>query len=489
MKKYSLYILLLSLLVVSMSSCKKDFLVKTPPDALPEDGFYNSSERAVAAINAAYTTLMSDDLYGNYFSKIFTGASGDAILSNTNGSEFTTFSYVASDDILMTIYSRLYEGVYRSNLVLQKVPDIDMDAGLKNRILAEAKFLRALYYWHLTTLWGEVPLFTQPFETPDDALIAKSPIKDIYAVMIQDLEDAIAVLPVSYSGADVGRATKGAAQALLGKVYLYDKDYENAEKWLGTVISSGTYALDDNFDDIINRNHENDEESIFEVQYKQVGSGDVQTLRDAYNLPQGEPGGVGNDLPTQSIVDAFEDYNGPTAINGKDPRLFYTVFRDGDPFAPHLNDPALAKYDKAWSITGYNLRKGMVPILLTNNGGTNFPVIRYADVLLMYAEAANELDLRDKARDAVNEVRQRPSVGMPKLTVAQTDTKQKMFDAIVHERRVELAFEYHRYNDLRRWGLAQKYLGPNGYTDRDRYLPLPQEEIDTNPNLVQLDGW
>lgn len=489
MKNSHIYYIV-SLLFIVFTSCSKDFLVKTPPDALPEDGFYHSSDRAIAAINAAYATLESNDLYGNSLSKIFTGSSGDAILSNTTGTAFTTFSYTASDPILMAVYSRLYEGVYRANIVLAKVPDIEMEDPLKKRILAEAKFLRALYYWHLTTLWGEVPLFTTPFEHPDDALVAKSSIKDIYAVMIQDLEDASAVLPVSYQGADIGRATKGAAEALLGKVFLYDKDYTNAAKWLKKVIDSKVYALDDNFDDIINRDHENDRESVFEVQFKEVGADDVETLRDWYNLPQGEPGGFGNDLPTTAIVDAFEDYSGPTAINGEDPRLFYTVFRDGDPFIPASGNVALRTYDKDWSITGFNLRKGLVPVLLVNHGtGTNFPIIRYAGVLLMYAEAANELGQTDQAREAVNEVRQRPSVGMPKLTVTQTDSKEKMFKAIVHERRVELAFEYQRFNDLRRWGLAKEVLGKSGYTDRNRYFPLPQEELDVNPKLVQEDGW
>jgi hypothetical protein len=107
----------------------------------------------------------------------------------------------------------------------------------------------------------------------------------------------------------------------------------------------------------------------------------------------------------------------------------------------------------------------------------------------MYAEAANEEGLLDEARDAVNEVRQRSSVSMPPLKVEETNTKEKMFESIVHERRVELAFEYHRFNDLRRWGLAEEVLGNNGYTERNRYFPLPQEELDTNPQLVQRDGW
>lgn len=477
MKKLHILPMIIALLL--LSSCDDSFLVKTPSDALPEDGFYNSPERAVAAVNAAYATLQHGDLYRNTYAKLAEAPSDDVQLSNTSGTEFNTFAHASSSALLMEVYSRLYEGVYRSNKALEEVPGIDMDANLKSRLIAEAKFLRALYYWHLTTLWGDVPLFTETFETPEDALVAKSPKSDIYDVMIQDLLDAEADLPPTYDAGDVGRATKGAARSLLGKVYLYDENYEQAEVWLDRVIDSELYELVDDFETIIHEEYENDSESIFEVQFLQVGSGDVQTLRVQYNLPQGQ-GGVGNHLPNQDIVDAFEP---------NDPRLGYSIFQDGDPFAPHLDDPSYHTYSSVNSATGFNLKKGLVPIKLSNNGGVNFPIIRYADVLLMYAEAANELDMRDEARDALNEVRQRPSVNMPDRTIAETDTKEEMFDAIVHERRVELAFEYHRFNDLKRWGLAEQELGANGYSERHRYFPLPQEERDANPLLDQWELW
>ena len=475
------FIIIVTLSMILSIGCKKDFLEKTPPDALPENGFYNSADRAKAAINAAYATLESPYLYTKYLTKLFEAPTGEVVLSNTSGYDFMNFTFSAADPHLMLTYSTLYEGVYRSNVVIQQVPQIDMDAALKDRYVAEAKFLRALYYWHLTTLWGDVPLFTEPFKVPEDAMIAKSPIADIYKVMIQDLEDAAGVLPTGYGATEVGRATAGAAQALLGKVYLYDKNYEKAEEWFSKVIDSKKYSLVDNFEHIINVNYENNSESVFEVQFAEIGSGDVGNDRSINDNPQVN-GGTGNTLPTQSIVDAFEP---------NDPRLNYSIFLNGQPFAPQLTTPNqnLDTYKSIWSATGYNIKKGLVPVMYTNNRGTNWPVIRYADVLLMYAEAANELNKLDEARDAVNQVRQRPSVNMPVLTVENTNTKDKMFQAIVHERRVELAFEFHRFNDLRRWGLADQVLGPIGYTSRDRYYPLPQEEIDINSKLEQRDGW
>ncbi len=486
--KRSFLFLYIAFVGIFLAGCKKDFLEKTPPDRLPEDGFINSDARALAAVNAAYIPLASNNLFGNdnISLRLFDPPSGDVILTAAiSGQVFNRFAFSADDPHLMAFYSGLYEGVYRSNVVIERVPDVAMDETLKKRYIGEAKFLRALYYFYLTAEWGDVPLFTKPFEKPEDALVAKSPKADVEAVMIADLTDAINDLPASYGANDLGRATQGAAKSLLGKVYLYMEDYTNAEKYFKEVIESNTYQLMDDFDKIINRNFENNKESIFEIQFASAAAGATAPVSDAreYHYWPQVNGGSSEVSPTQSIIDEFEP---------NDPRLDFSLFHyDGQPFAPELTTSQLNLdvYKKSWSPTGYNIRKGQVPVLFINARGTNFPLIRYADVLLMYAEAANELSMLDEARDAINMVRQRPSVNMPALTIAETDTKEKMFNAIVHERRVELAFEQHRYDDLRRWGLAESVLGSLGYTSRHRYFPLPQLELDVNPNLEQIDGW
>ncbi len=486
--KNNILILIVSLGIIVSPGCKKDFLVRTPPDKLPLDGFFNTADRALAGVNAAYIPLASVNLFGgdDISLRLFDPPSGDVILSSAiSGVVFNKFAFSADDPNLQAFYSGLYQGVYRCNLVIQQVPAIQMDATLKQRYLGEAKFLRALYYFYLTAEWGEVPLFTTPFIDPKDALIAKSSIADIQKVMIQDLTDAMAGLPVSYGSADLGRATQGAAKALLGKVYLYKKDYTNAAKWFEAVINSGTYGLMDNFDQIINRSYENNKESIFEIQFASAAAGASSPVgddREYHYWPQVN-GGSSEVSPTQSIVDEFEP---------NDPRKDYELFYyDGQPFAPQLSTSSLNLdvYKKSWSPTGYNIRKGQVPILFINSRGTNYPLIRYADVLLMYAEAANELGLYPEALDAINKVRQRPSVNMPAITSAQAGTRDDIFKAIVHERRVELAFEQHRFDDLKRWGLADSVLAALGYKPRNRYFPLPQLELDVNPKLVQLSGW
>ncbi|MES3017052.1 MAG: RagB/SusD family nutrient uptake outer membrane protein [Bacteroidota bacterium] len=473
-------ILSVALSVLFLVSCDKDFLEKSPPDKLSEEGFINSADRAKLAVNGIYQQLQVSDLYGDYLPKFIGVPAGEILLSNTQPLAINNFSFDASDTYMLNIYAALYQGIKRSNTVLAEVPAVQMDKTLQDRYLGEAKFLRAFYYWNLTNMWGDVIMITGPVKSPDDVLIAKSPQADVYKLIIKDLQEAIPVLPVSYSSTDVGRITKGAAQAMLGKMFLYTKDYTQAESLLGTVINTKTYDLMPVFDQIWNRNFENNKESLFEVQFADIGGSGTSSRNGAY-LP-GVNGGTGSSVATPRIVSAFP---------AGDPRLGYSIYRNGDVFAPNLTTQSinLDTYKSTWSATGFNIRKGMVPILYLQGAGTNYPVIRFADVLLMYAEAANEVGKLTEARDAVNRVRQRPTVNVPALTAANTGTKATMFTAIMKERELELAFENHRFSDLRRWGLAETVLGPLGYLPKHKFFPLPQLEIDINPQLKQNTGW
>lgn len=480
MKYINVFFVALS--VILLGACDKEFLEKTPPDRLPEEGFINSADRVRMAVNGIYQQLQSSDLYGDYLPKFIGVPAGEILLSNTQPLAINNFSFDASDSYMLNIYAAFYQGIQRANWVISAAPAVEMDEGLKARYIAEAKFLRAFYYWNLTNMWGDVIIISEPIAHPDDVLIAKSPQADVYAFIIEDLTAAITDLPpvTAYGTNDIGRASKGAAQSMLGKAYLYIKDYENAFKLFDEVIKSEDYDLMDEFDHIWNRNYENNRESIFEVQFADIGGSGTGT-RNQSHLP-GVNGGTGSHVATQLIVDAFEP---------NDPRLGYSIFREGDVFAPELSNANinLDTYRATWSATGYNIRKGMVPILYLQGAGTNYPVIRFADVLLMYAEAANELGMLDEAREAVNRVRQRPSVNMPPLTGEETSDKASMFEAIVHERQVELAFENHRFSDLRRWGLAEQELGSLGYLPKHRFFPLPQLEDDMNPALDQNPDW
>lgn len=491
MKRHIYQSLVFGFLVISIGGCGDDFLNRQPPSSLTEETFYQTAGDAVSAVNAAYASLQTTSMYSENYPKLVGAPSDDVLLDNTGGLGFDNFTFAATEGPLDVVWQASYEGVFRANLVLQEVPNIEMDESLKNRVLGEAKFLRALYYWHLTTLYGDVPLITEAdAEDPSKAEVGASPKSEVYALMIQDLQEAAETLPLTYDDAEVGRATKGAAQALLGKVYLYDQNYAEAEKWLAAVINSDVYGLLPDFGDVMAEGGENSIESVFEVQYQNVGGGawggtDAATLNEtnlrmSLNLPQGR-GGYGNHLPTQDLVNEFEDWNGASAINGKDPRLFHSIFMEGDPYDE--TDPV---YSAAWTVTGYAIKKGMLPIIRFNDfSNRNVPLIRFADVLLMYAEAANENGNSQEALDALNTVRAR--AGMPPYPTAEypADNKDQVFDAIVHERRVELAFEYHRYHDLRRWGLAEEQLEALGYDPRHRYFPYPQAEVDVNQELEQ----
>lgn len=474
MKKLKALITIFTVLLLS-SGCDKAFLEKSPPDALTEDGFYNSAERVQLGVNSIYVALQG--VWSEHLMRIHDVPSGDLVLSNTTPLEYNNFTYQPALTQIHQTWTGLYQGIIRANAVIKNTPSVNMTDALKNRYIGEAKFLRALNYFTLTNLFGAVPLITEPLENTDAALVAKTPVADITKVIIADLVAAEAGLPVSFSGSDLGRATKGAAQALLGKVYLYNKDYTNAEKYLGLVISSNRYALMDNFQEVWHRSFENNRESIFEVQFADIG-GSGANNRNGSMLPAVN-GATGSVLATKRAFDAFDP---------NDPRRGMSIFQAGDTFAPNVS-AALATFNPGWSASGYAVKKGMWPIMYVNGSGINYPLIRYADVLLMYAEAANELNMLDKARTHVNLVRQRPSVNMPALTTANTGNKTDMFNAIVKERQVELMFEFSRFLDLKRWGMAQTVLGPLGYTARHALFPIPQLELDINPKLIQNTGW
>lgn len=478
--KYKININLLLLSVLLIIGCDDDFLNVEPAASQTEESFFKTQADAEATMTAAYNSLLSIG-HNNDYAKVTEAPTDDVIIFNTQGLSLDSWSFGTDNAIIDAVWQSHYEGIFRTNIALLKIPDIDMDESTKNRLLGEARFLRALFYWHLSTLFGEVPLITEA--DPSDAsksAIAKSPLTDIYSLMIDDLEQAIDLLLLQseYSNDDAGRATKGAAQAMLGKVHLYAGNYSEAEIYFNSVINSEEYELLPDFSDLLIV--DNNIESIFEVQLADIPGQGSSRIRNDY--PQGQ-GGYANLLPTQDLVDEFEDHSGPTAIDGRDPRLFYSIFRDGDPY-----DEVEPVYNQSWTSTGYAKKKAQFPVVRFDNAnlGRNFPLIRLADVLLMYAEAANENGRSAEAIAAINRVRDR--VGMPNLPTAEypVSNKEEIFKAIVHERRVELTFEYHRLNDLRRWGLAAEQLGPLGYeSPKNQYFPIPQSEIDNNPELVQ----
>jgi hypothetical protein len=497
MKKYLFYCGSLTLVFLANTGCKK-FLDTEILGKYPETEFYQTQAQAILAINAAYQPLAFSSpqnalwVFGDV-------ASDDAAKGGQSGDQvdiglIDDFNIQPINGNLENEWARLYEGITRCNIVLDKIPAIDMDKDLQSRILAEAKFLRAWYYFTLVNIFGDVPIVLVPLNA-DELQIEQSPVKTIFETVIEpDLLDAALHLPANYSGADVGRVTSGAAKALLTKAYIFQSKWSEAASKAQEVISSG-YSLMPLYSENFNANFKNNSESIFEIQHLTGQDPFTGNILNQWFAPAID-GGYYFNAPTQDFVDEFEK----TTSGIPDPRLDYTVGRDSMPW---YNGEI---FSKDWSPTGYLTKKHQQPFseiskALKGDGSINYVAIRYADVLLWYAEALNETGQSAAALQPLNEVRKRaresylydsalPGFGtipaglLP--DVVATD-QSAVRTAIRHERRVELGFEFHRYFDVIRYGEA---YADDAFTDKpdfnyatNKYFPIPQSERDRNHAL------
>ena len=460
----------------------QNFWIKILKEYTQTDQFYTSSDAAVQAVNEAYTGLTFTSGTANPLWVFGDVASDDAASGNPGASPdaatIDNFSYSATNSHLSNEWNNFYEGITNCNLVLAHVPAINMDTATRSRILGQAHFLRGWYYFMLVNIYGEVPIVLTPL-APLQMQIPQSPTKEIYESVIEpDLKAALNVLPANYTGADVGRATNGAAASLLSKVYLYQEKWDSSLTYSNLVINSGQYSLMNVYSQDFDALHKNNKESIFEVQMLGGQNPNVGNSLNQWFAPQ-VVGGYYCDAPDSNFVAEFEQ----TSSGVYDPRLDYTVGRDSMPW----NDGEL--YQKSWSPqTGYLTRKYQQPLSqapIIGQGSCDYLAIRYADVLLFNAEALNELGQTTVAIIPLNEVRKRaresylydstligygtvPAGLLPDIpAISQSQVRT----AIIHERRVELGFEFHRFFDLMRYGANQNpELGPtyvNGLINRD----------------------
>lgn len=465
-------------LMVTYYSCEKQFLERQPLNESSDVAFYRNAEDALAALNSVYDVLQWNFMWK--FEGLAIGNRYNNDVGQLPRPDFST-GFLPTNERALSSWGQLYVGINRANIVIDKVSEIDMDAQLKARILAEAKFLRALCYFELSYRWGDVPLRLSPTSL-DDLSTAKSPRADIVAQIIKDLQEAEPDLPLRSSQAaeDLGRVTKGAAAALQGKVYLYDQKWSEAAGKFAEVISSGEYQLNADYLPQFQLGGDNSVESVFEVQFQTGGpgwnTGSDGSWMSGWNGVTGHGDAITYGFgagfqPNQGFVDAFES---------GDERSGYVV-ADGDDY---LGIPFVG----ANSPTGYGVLKYIVSKnseVGSGNSPINTHVIRYADVLLMYAEALNESNggPTTAAYDAINEVRNRSE--LPDLTSGLS--REDFFDAIVQERRIELFLEGVRTWDLIRWGLAGPVLGPTNefQAGKNELMPYPQSELNANSALVQ----
>ena len=490
---HKIYLSAFVMLLFVLAGCES-FLDKEPQGALTQTTFPTSASDALLAVNATYGTMLDVSFHSGTF-PILDIMSDDARKGSNPTDQsaeigpYDNFTFTKTGNELKSWWATLYMGIKRANVVIEKVPAIDMDATLRNRYIAEAKFLRALFYFDLVRAWGDVPLILTT--NPGNNLV-RTPKADIYKQIKEDLLSAISGLDErnAQPTAELGRATKGSAKALLAKVYLFDGDFVNAEKYALEVINSTQYGLEPLFINASSVDGEHGIESVFEIGAigLEAAGGDqfanVQGVRGTPNR------GWGFNRPTPNLRESFEE---------GDPRLKGTIIDLGDVIdgiiiAGDGTTPDITRDNEGNILETecYN-RKVWTP---GNNVATQFGhnrrIIRYADVLLIAAEALNENNKPADALVYLNKVRERARQGnnaiLPDIT---TTEKNALRNSILNERRHELAMEGHRFWDLVRTNKAAEVLGPLGFvTGKNELLPIPQSEIDISQgSLKQNPNW
>lgn len=507
-------ILILAILLSVMNVSCDDQLEITNPNEPTVEVYWQNADHAIAGVNAVYSTLhrgaISRWLPFYYIIRSDEGKSTSPatdIVNNMDQFLVTDYNFWGAYDI----WRDNYVGVFRANQVITYVPDIDMDQTLKARVLGEAKFLRGLFYYHLVTLWGNVPLMLTP-STPNDRPETAT-IAEVWAQIEADLGEAVNSLPSSYPNPqDLGRATKGAAQALLAKALMQQRKFQQALvplEWLVEGEGSAVYGLMADYRDNFLVTTENNQESVFEWQFElnpgENHDDDTDPRADALNYGTSlaqffGPSGIGwsDGEANRWVIDEFLEEQ--TAGGERDPRLAASFLFD----YTNENGPAETMIYGQTFLERYGADNQRVWFRKFQNDhwkdfeGYNSPnnwrYIRYADVLLMYAEALNETGSTAEAYQYVDRVRER--AGLIPLSDAKPGLTQDQFlEQLKHERLLELSGEGHRWNDLTRWGdlgpeLANRDPAFNSFDPgKDELLPVPQQEIDINPLLDQNPNW
>jgi hypothetical protein len=485
---------LLGGLLLGAGSCGEDFLDKKPQGEEITPTFFSNEEGASKAINAVYWQLRQWPTHVFAFIGISSVTSDDAEKGSTAGDappmgELDNFTFAPTNFFFNDFWNGQYLGISKANEVIERVPEIEMTDSLKNRYIAEAKFLRAYFYFNLVRTFGGVPrIITVPTEQNASVATPRSTPAEIYQLIEQDLGEAIAVLPARYDVANIGRATSGAAKGLLAKVSMYQKKWPEVLRLTNEIMTSGEYNLNTPYQVIFTEAGENSPESVFEVQaaVSQQCSPDEARLGSQYSEVQSPRPqlGWGFNVPTESLANAYEP---------GDPRREATIiFRsetlpDGFQLAPDAINP---RYNQKAYVYQTESRS---PCGL-GDAGKNIRILRYADVVLMNAEAANELGDGAKAAASLNMVRARARGNQTGVLPDVSFVSQaQMQEAIWRERRVELAMEHERFWDLVRQGRAAQVLQAHGkpfVQGKHELMPLPQQQIDASGGvLIQNPGY
>lgn len=520
MKTYKIQILLLAAVGLFVSSCES-WITEPNPAVTDLNDYFTSGETGIYTTNAAYAPLSWEYNY-TYYSEFFIGdiMSDDALKGGQNLSDMAdvydmeNFKTIANNGLLLDFYRAQYQGIGRCNLGLREIPELEIDsvmtAKIQDRLIGELKFLRAMYYFRLVRVFGGVPLVDFVIESSNDWIQERASAEDVYDLILTDLDDANDLLwkKSEYPVDDFGRASKGAAQAMLLKTNLYTHNYPEAARWGDSIRLSMEYGLDPAYANNFTLDGENGQESVFEVQYMEDptsdfggsdGEGGDGYTRGTFTtiLTRSRSsllgGGWGFNKPTQNLYDEYE-------LN--DPRRDASILNPTD---EQIENPEQEIYLGSRYLNRksgmYDASGNAIELSHFSRGALNKIVIRYADVLLMYAEASCENDNLAGAKSALEEVRLRARHGdatiLPEFPNynGYADTKDDLRTAIRHERRVELGMEGHRWFDICRWGVAKQTMDDYKATEtlearshmaefvegKHELLPIPSKEIELNP--------
>lgn len=483
MKKKIILVSALAMFAFTANSCRTDSLDVAPTESISTQdlSLLNNNEGAESFVTAVYAKYLDWNMSSFAWIGITSIISDEADKGSSPGDSGTDKDLLDALNITATtpsfrdFWNASYQAINRANQAIEIIPQLDQaDAALRDRLIAEAKFLRAFTYFTLVRGYGGVPLVdhipSPSSEEDQNMLLSRVSAEEIYAFINKDLEEAAAVLPSksAYSGANLGRASKGAAYALLSKVALYQKNYQKAVDYANLVTG---YSLTPNFQDIYKVSGENNQESIFEIQG--FGGPNMPGIQQ-YSQVQGARGaggwGWGFSTPSQGLVDAF-DAEGDTERRNATIIFRNSTLYDGRVVPATVENPY------------YNYKAYSSRFTGDSDTDTNIRYLRYAEILLIKAEALNELGQTAAAIPLLNQVRDRANI-LPTTATSQSAVRQ----AIWNERRLELAFEHDRWFDLVRTGQAKDAMAADGktfITGRHELFPIPQAFIDESKGLSQ----
>jgi len=502
MKKIIHHLVYLSIAFFLICTACESLLDVDPSDTFSTLSYWKTEEHAMAGINGCYNALSSWRGLG-HFMEFDMITSNSMPYNEANGTQaIGKGEHLSITPLIEDLWGNCYRGVGRTNTFLDNISRCSMDEDLRNRLIGEAKFLRAFYYFNLVDKFGGVPLIT---ESPDADKHASQPRDSKEAVVeqiVKDLTEAASVLPLTYSSSDLGRATRGAALALKARVLLYNERWREAAETAKAVMDLGVYELFNDYRYFFSEDNKYNKEVIFDVESTEPDfTGNFNNAIFVLNRPS----------PLKELVDKYQMTDGKSIhesplydpenpYENRDPRLHYSITVIGYPYNGKPITPANV-VTTGYGVKKYTSYRDDLESPQITRTAFNMIYIRYAEVLLTYAEAQNENNGPDESvYNAINAIRGRTGVAMPKIPEGLS--KEQMREAIRLERRIELTFEGIYYSDILRWKTAEienngtmhnangvpiveRRFNPN----RDYLWPIPYNQILQNPNLVQNPGW